>query len=213
MRVSASNWLQGLLVLILIALTIWGFVALPLDEALPIHWDIAGTPDRFAPAPMALLLAPALTAAIIAIFWVLRRVSTPQQREARVHVEDAIVVTMTALAIVLQSAIILIGLGMDVDIIRVIALALAAVFVVLGNVLPKSRRNALAGIRIPPALADDANWQATQRFGGWLYVVAGLSLGILAFMTNNQVVLLVSVIAAAVIPALAATVFSYRYTR
>ena len=211
MRSIVPNWLQGALALLLLALTVWGFVVLPLGEPLPIHWDIAGEPDRFAPAPVALLLPVVLVAVVIALFRFIDSRSTSEEREARGHIEATVVPLLIGLAAVIQVIVIMAGLGTPLDIGRTIALAMAVFLIAIGNVLPKSRRNWRAGIRVPPTLADDANWQATHRFGGRLFMTSGLLLGVVALFTGNQVALFLSVLAAAFVPAIAAVAFSYRY--
>ena len=47
-------------------------------------------------------------------------------------------------------------------------------FVIVGNYLPKTRRNYTVGIKIPWTLADDDNWNKTHRLAGKLWVICGL---------------------------------------
>ena len=60
--------------------------------------------------------------------------------------------------------------------VHVVGFAIAALLLVLGNAMPKSRPNAYAGIRLPTTLRSEANWQATHRLGGWLTMAGGLVL-------------------------------------
>jgi uncharacterized membrane protein len=53
---------------------------------------------------------------------------------------------------------------------------------VLGNAMPKSRPNSLAGLRIPTTLRDARNWQATHRFTGMLVIGGGVLLLIVALV-------------------------------
>ena len=55
-------------------------------------------------------------------------------------------------------------------------------FVVLGNYMPKCKRNNYFGIRTKLTLSDDEIWFKTQRFGGKLFVGFGLILTIISFI-------------------------------
>ncbi len=48
------------------------------------------------------------------------------------------------------------------------------IFIIVGNYLPKCRQNYTVGIKIPWTLASEANWNATHRFAGWVWVVTGI---------------------------------------
>lgn len=206
-----ANRLHAVLLLVLAVITVWGFFVLPLDASLPVHWNIEGVPDRFAPAPVALLVAPLVSLAVPVLVGLINARSTPGQRAARRHVDAAVFILVAGLGIVIQVIMVRTGMGAPVDVVRVVVLAMAVLLAVLGNVLPKSRRNAISGIRVGPSLADDANWQATQRFGGRLFVIAGVLLGVLALVTDQPVVLIVATILAAAVPGIAAMIYSYRH--
>jgi uncharacterized membrane protein len=51
---------------------------------------------------------------------------------------------------------------------------LGALFVALGILLPRTRRNPFFGVRTPFALASDENWARTQRVGAWTMVAGGV---------------------------------------
>lgn len=48
----------------------------------------------------------------------------------------------------------------------IMSLGFGVLFVVVGNYLPKVRKNETLGIRVPWAMWDEENWNATHRFGG-----------------------------------------------
>ena len=55
----------------------------------------------------------------------------------------------------------------------IIFVGFGIVLIVIGNLCAKLPPNRLAGVRTPWALADDENWDKTQRLGGWCLVIAG----------------------------------------
>ena len=65
---------------------------------------------------------------------------------------------------------------------RFVNLGLGALLIVLGNIMPKARRNSLFGIRTKWSMANDAVWQKSQRFGGIASVIAGACLIVLSLV-------------------------------
>lgn len=56
---------------------------------------------------------------------------------------------------------------------QLIPALLGLMFIILGNYMPKFRRNHTMGIRLPWTLASDENWSRTHRIGGIVWVAAG----------------------------------------
>ncbi len=79
--------------------------------------------------------------------------------------------------------------------------------IIAGNVIGKTERNFIMGIRLPWTMSSEANWRATHRFAGKLMVAAGLILGIANIWINS----LGLAIGAIVIPMLLVAIYSFRY--
>ncbi|MCR4934898.1 MAG: SdpI family protein [Oscillospiraceae bacterium] len=98
------------------------------------------------------------------------------------------------------------------DLNRFVNVGLGALLTVLGNFMPKARRNSLFGLRTGWSMANDAVWQKSQRFGGITLVVAGLALMLLSLAVpgawNILLLLLVLTLATGL-----SVVASYRYYR
>lgn len=59
---------------------------------------------------------------------------------------------------------------------------MGVVMIVIGNYLPKTRRNYIIGIRLPWTLENDENWSKTHRLAGKIWVLGGLLLFLNAFV-------------------------------
>lgn len=98
------------------------------------------------------------------------------------------------------------------DLNRFVNVGFGALLTVLGNFMPKARRNSLFGLRTGWSMANDAVWQKSQRFGGITLVVAGLALMLLSLAVpgawNILLLLLVLTLATGL-----SVVASYRYYR
>ena len=77
---------------------------------------------------------------------------------------------------------------------KLLPLLYGALLVVLGNIMPKCRRNALVGFRLPWTKYNDITWQKSNRFAGVMLVAAGI-LGIVstAFSPKGYGMLLLAV--------------------
>lgn len=177
------------LLLGLSAAVLVGFALIPAAAQLPVHWNMVGEPDRFLPRDFALLIPPALLAVVWLVLVGIQRLLAPERREAAAAIMSATLTALTLLFTVMTMATVAIGLGYDVGIIRLVAGAMAVLLIVLGNALPKSRPNAVAGIRIPTTLADPANWHATHRLTGMLAIVGGVILLAAAFLVPQSLLL------------------------
>ena len=50
----------------------------------------------------------------------------------------------------------------------------SVMLILLGNILPKTRKNRNVGVRLPYSRYNDITWQKSNRFGGTAMVIAGL---------------------------------------
>ena len=141
------------LVVLLAATTLAGFLLVPAGTSLPVHWGISGEADIFLPRDAALLMFPgiALATAVLPLScracWGRRgRRLPPCHRRHRAGAARALPRHR--------------GrdradrLGQAVDMVRLVVLGVGIVFAVVGNVAPKTQRNLIAGVRVPWTLAD-----------------------------------------------------------
>lgn len=91
----------------------------------------------------------------------------------------------------------------------VMSFGFGVLFLLIGNYMPKFRQNCMMGIRVKWTLENEENWNATHRFGGKVWVAAGLvcMIGGLLPPEVMAVVFPVSIVLAAVVPC----VYSYLY--
>ncbi len=75
-----------------------------------------------------------------------------------------------------------------------------ALFVALGLLLPRTRRNPFFGIRTAFALASDENWARTQRVGGYSMTLGGF-VALVSGLLGAPAVAIAAVLVSAVAPA------------
>lgn len=184
-----------------------GLVLIPAGTSLPVHWGANGQPDGFASREAALFWPVGIVAIVWAAVLVLMKVAPAREARGGRHATGVVLTGLTALFVVIEIVTVLIGLGIEIEMVRALGFALAGLLVALGNALPKSQPNSIAGIRIPTTLGDPANWQATHRFTGWLCMAAGVVLAVAAALAPF-VLLIWFLVASVAVPMIAGTLYS-----
>ena len=91
------------------------------------------------------------------------------------------------------------------------AMGFGLLFIVLGNYMPKFRQNSFMGIRVKWTLESEANWNATHRMGGKVWVAGGFACLAGAMLPVKAMGAVFPLVLAAV--ALAPIVYSYYYSK
>ena len=82
-------------------------------------------------------------------------------------------------------------------------------FILMGNYMPKARRNRMFGLRNMWTLASDEVWTKSHRFLGKISVLVGALLLLCMLLPQSPTVLIVSILASTLIMAGSSTVYSY----
>ena len=174
--------------------TITAFQTLPSDAVLAIHWNIDGIADGFA-GREALLIVPVATALIAALLWLAVRYDPKRANIARsVESIGIVVVALSLLVAVVQSAIINSGFGEAARLDRAVPIVAGTFFAILGYAMPNIRQNYTIGVRLPWTIESEAAWDASHRFIGGIWILIGTVtalLGLLSFGPAAIAVLLV----------------------
>ncbi len=209
---KADRFLTLLLWLAMAGLSLWAHFHLP-DAPLPSHFNINGEADATMPRDQVLGLLPAMAALVLLILWLLPAVMPKKVTPDRfATVYGIIVVCVALLMAAVHLMLVLRALGLPVDGQRGIMFAVGGFFLVMGNFLPKMRRNYLMGIRTPWTIADEQVWEKTHRFAGPLFMLGGAVVIGSAFLPDRmlRVAIMISALA---LPALASVVYSYIVSR
>jgi uncharacterized membrane protein len=207
------NRLNRLLVGGVALATVASFFVVPLDGTLPIHWGPNGQVDGFAPAPVALLLPAVMVTATLSLFFILKRKGLGKDFEAGRHVIDPSISFIAVLGLLTLAATVAIGLGHAVNMPRLLTAAVGAMLLVLGNYLPKSQPNWIAGVRLPWTLRDPDNWRQTNLWTGRLMMAGGFVALVAALLNPPVQVMIAVLLAAALVPAVAGLIISYSLAR
>lgn len=166
----------GLLVLPILAF-IAAFAVQPmLPEKIAIHWDISGTANGFA-SSSAIYLLPAIMLILAIVFWVLPKIEVFQKNlQQAIDAYWVVGIAVQAMLFLLFVVTTLSNLDYQIPITQTILILVGLLFIVLGRLLPRFKRNFLVGIRTPWTLANDTVWDKTHQFGAKMFPAAGVVL-------------------------------------
>ncbi len=204
-----NKWLM-IVTSIIILLPILGGVLLwdKLPEKIPYHWGINGEADGWASKPMAVFLLPVI---MLAVQWlcILCTGLDPKAKNVTTTKMLGIVLwIIPVLNLFLHVMVYLAAFGREVSMEVMMPLFMGALFVVIGNYLPKCKQSYTMGIKLPWTLNDEENWNATHRLAGKLWVGGGLLTMLCALLPDatSFIVMMSILLVMCIIP----TVYSYR---
>ena len=160
-------------------------VGLALWDRLPvtmnIHWNAAGEADGSAGKAFAIFFMPLF---LLGMHWFCALIThlTNRGNDQNGKAMKIVLWMMPVICNIAMAAMYAASLGLEFDISRIIFIPLGILFIVIGNFMPKFRRNTTMGIKTRWALADDENWYATHRFGGKVWVGGGAAMLALTFL-------------------------------
>ncbi|WP_067181085.1 SdpI family protein [Microtetraspora niveoalba] len=190
-------------------ISLWGWTALPDDARIPMHWGPSGEVDRYGGKTEALITLPLIVLGLGLLLAVAPRLMPRRQNAARSrHVYFAAWVGTLVLLTVTHAVSVFNAAGGDLPVVRIIMALIALLFVVLGNYLPKSRSNWIAGVRTPWTLESDVAWRRANRLAGILFAVVGLALLVGAFILPIPALVVLTLTGTAVC-AIGPTVYSW----
>ncbi len=144
-----------------------------LPEKIAVHFRLDGTADGFARPAIVFLVIPPI---LLAFHWLCLILTAVLDKgnEQNKKITGIMFWILPIISLMSTGTVLAIALGYTANILTFVLVFLAVLFVVIGNYMPKTTRNITAGIKIKWTLMSDENWNATHRFAGKLYVLAGL---------------------------------------
>ncbi|HEY1928290.1 MAG TPA: SdpI family protein [Caulobacteraceae bacterium] len=199
------------LVAFTVALAVWGYVVLPADATIAIHYTgLDGRSHPNMPKGPGLALLPAVSAIVLISVATSTRVLGRRRWEGTAEVRGLLVTTLAALFLVAEGALIAQGLNPRFDAFRWIFMAAALLLLLVGNALGKVRHNFALGVRTYWTLSDARVWDKTHRFTGRVMVLGALALAAFCAFAPNHGLLIATLVLAAAGPVVAGAVYSAR---
>lgn len=157
-------------------------IALPLlPEEIPMHYGFDGEVTRWG-SKFETLIFPALTLAFSLILHGVCRLVARLEPDGESNVRACRLMTLITLILFLAMTLFFLALGfsqatslsaLPVELNQVICVALGAGLIILGNIMPRVRRNHLLGFRTASSMKNDDVWKRSQLFAGASLMLCG----------------------------------------
>ena len=181
-----------------------------MPDVVPMHYNAAGEIDRWGSKyenlllPLIVLLL-ALFVTLLIRFFEKKAAAAEEEKTRAAALQNAkilaIVGVAAAVVFTVLQAFILVGAitgaakeaqMQTVDLSRISVLAMGVLFIVLGNIMPKTRPNSVVGLRLSWSQYNDNTWRRANLFGGIALIIAGiLTLFTGALIQNSLIALLI----------------------
>lgn len=168
-KISKLTVITTLITLLPIALGIALYDRLP--EVVATHWNIHNRPDGWSSRAMAVFGIPCIMAALNLVCG--GATDRLQSEGVPKRVLALCRWIIPVLSLILVPVMLYSAMGVSFDMGRIVCSILGIMFIIIGNYLPKCRRNGVVGIKIPWTLSSDENWDKTHRFAGFVWIVCG----------------------------------------
>lgn len=205
---KSSALLVSVIALVLVSAIAGAVLYDRMPDRVPIHFDISGHPNGYAPRPVGAFMTPVMLLLTGILLLALPRISPNGYRlEPFQRSYEIICVSILVMVFVIGTTALLFAAGYRLDVTRITVGGVGLLFLILGNFMGKLTRNFMIGIRTPWTLASDEVWRRTHRVGGFAFVACGAMLLIASLVAAGRAT---SVMLALVI-AMAAFLIVYSY--
>lgn len=174
-----------------------------LPEQIPTHWNAVGEVDGWSGKTFAVFGLPLFILAVH-IVCILATAADPRNKNIAKKPLTLVLWICPIISVLCNSLIYCAAFEIPLSIENIMPLFFGALFVIVGNYMPKCKQNYSIGIKLPWTLNDEENWNRTHRLAGKLWVAGGFLEMMTAFFGGFILFFIIS-IAMIIIP----TVYSY----
>jgi len=179
-------------------------------ETMAIHWGLTGQADGFASVPFAVFVPPVI---MLAVQW-LCILATALDKGNKNRNQKMQTIVLWAIPLICNLSccgIYALALGWKFSPVAWTMIPMGILFAVIGNYMPKTRMNSTMGIKVPWAYSSEANWNATHRFAGKVWVIGGILVALCSLLPHVWAIsaMILFMVVLCVLP----IVYSYRFYR
>ena len=170
---KAKVTITGLIFLSFI-ISIYFFPLVP--EQMATHWDSQGEVNGYMSKLWGLFFMPLVITGLAILFLVIPRIDPKKENIAKFRkYYDRFIILMILFLIAVHFQILLWNIGIRISPNAVFPVGIGLLFYYIGILMENAERNWFIGIRTPWTLSSDGVWRKTNRLGGKLFRIAGIS--------------------------------------
>ena len=190
-----------------------------LPDTVAAHFGLDGTPDRYGSKYEAFLF-PAIILVITLLYFLYRKFQQRSSKEDndRTARNLDILDTVIMIVMVLFNALCVFLLtvmkhpatmkNMENNIFVIISTVVGVLFILLGNILPKTKPNSFVGVRLSWCMDSDEHWHITNRNCGIAMVLSGICTVIAGLIVRNGTYVIYMILSL-ILFLTVATIYSY----
>ena len=171
-----------------------------MPETLPTHWGFNNKIDGYSSKFTTLITTPLLLI-FLNIFSCFMLDSDPKNKDKNNFVITIGKATIPLVMLITFVISVFYGLGKKINVMVIISIFVGFLLILIGNYLPKTKRNYTVGIKLPWTLNSDENWNKTHRLAGYFFILGGIFFLFTPFIGNEYLVFLTFMIIG-IIPAI-----------
>src|SRR5688500_2892486 len=179
----SKRWLGLVFIVASVVFSLAVYAKLP--DQVATHFGPTGEPDGWSSRSFAAFGMPLLSFFMFSLLSALPKVMPRRENYERFSDTYWTIITVIMAFISAMHVVLLgIALGWPIDVPTFVLLGVGAMFVIMGNLMPRVKSNWMLGIRTPWTLDSENVWRETHRIGGRTMVVAGIITMVAAFLPD-----------------------------
>lgn len=191
-----------------------------LPDTIPVHYDFKGEITRWG-SKYESLIFPAFTV-IFGLFMLIAARYAAKKEEYGGNNENIVLITGIAIFVVFNAETVYFlytsfnnieNLSLAVVDINQITFGILGIsMIIIGNIMPKARLNSIFGLRTSWSMKNEWTWKKSQRFGGILFIIAGIIIFVVSCLTRGMICVLwgIGMLAAVTIISVYYTYYIYK---
>lgn len=190
-----------------------------LPDSFAMHFDLQGNADRYGSKYEIFIMTGMIL--ILTIVWniILHYTKTDGDDKKSAEKRNNTKITNTAMIIssifflAMQFAMIYMGFTakntMSANTQSIIGIILGFWFILMGNLMPKTKKNSMMGLRTKWSMANDKTWQLSNKFAGYTFFAGGIIVVILSILITSTTAFCCTVITILIAVVFASLIYSY----
>ncbi|MFI3237705.1 MAG: SdpI family protein [Lachnospiraceae bacterium] len=199
------------LVIAIIPIFYYAFIQGSLPDQIPMHFDFQGNVNRYGDKSELLFLA-LLPLGMFFLFMILPKIDPKGKSYEKVRgFYDIFMLFMTLFMDAILFIVIRVALNPgSVNISLFSLLSIGALFILIGNYMPRFKQNYTMGIKTPWTLNSEIVWIKTHRMGGYAFTISGVLFVFAAFTDGIFLTILMSLCFIIILVPCVASYFYYQ---
>jgi uncharacterized membrane protein len=190
------------LILIAIALLAGLILYSRLPESMPSHWNAAGQIDDTMPKFWGTFLMPIITVVLLGFFLLIPTIDPLKANIAKFRgIFNWFILAFVTYMLYVYALTLAASLGYPFNMTVMLIPVVGLLFIGVGYMTGKAKRNFFIGIRTPWTLSSETVWDETHKLGSKMFMFAGIVTILSAFLGETGVwLMMAALLAAAFVP-------------